>query len=173
MRFIASLAANIFLGGFVAGRMMGGPPHFGFNCPPHMAAQMMLPDLSALSPEGRDAFHQGFTAHHDKLRGRHEELEKRRMAFAAALAADPWDRAKAESALADLKASTDEQEAAFAALIIDAVEGLSPDDRKAFAEIAASGGHWRGHRRMHHRSRDVFPPPDDEAPPPSDDEPTH
>lgn len=161
---LLSLAVNIFLGGYVAGRFVGGPSGGGFTHPPRDAGMMMSPHLDALSPEGREAFRKVFEARHDALRERHRLLNERRAAFAAALAADPWDRAKAETALADLKAATDEQESAFATLVIDAFENLSAADRRALAEAVVRGGHWRRHR-MHHRRHDGLPPP-----PPGDEE---
>ena len=165
----ASLAINIFLGGFVVGRLAGGPPHSGFGHPRHEAGLMMFPDLDVLSPAGRETFREVFAARHEALRERHRELSRRRAAFTAALAADPWNRAKAEAALAELKAATDEQETAFAALIIDAFERLSTEDRKALVEAGARGGHWRhrkGRSHGHGSGLGDFPPPDDEPPPP-------
>jgi Spy/CpxP family protein refolding chaperone len=164
----ASLAINIFLGGFVVGRLAGGPPHSGFGHPRHEAGLMMFPDLDVLSPAGRETFREVFAARHEALRERHRELSRRRAAFTAALAADPWNRAKAEAALAELKAATDEQETAFAALIIDAFERLSTEDRKALVEAGAA--HWRGRSGKMHKHRrwpkDFSPPPDDEPPVP-------
>jgi uncharacterized membrane protein len=57
-----------------------------------------------------------------------------RSEFFAALAADPWDRSNAEEALAALQAAEGAQHAALGRLLIDAFEGLSPEDRKALAE---------------------------------------
>lgn len=165
----ASLAVNIFLGGFVVGRLAGGPPHSGFGHPRHEAGLMMFPDLDALSPAGREMFREVFAARHQTLREHHRDLSRRRTAFTAALSADPFDRAKAKAALAELKAATDEQETAFAALIIDAFERLSAEDRKALVEAGARGGHWRhrkGRMRGHGSGPDDFPPPPDDEPPP-------
>ncbi len=168
-----SLAANVFLGGFVVGRLAGGHPHIRFGHAPHAAGPMMFPDLDVLSPEGREAFRDVFAARREALRERHRDLNERRAAFAKTLAADPWDRAKAEAALVELQAAADEQETAFATLIIDAFEKLSAEDRKALVEAGA--GHWRlqgerlHKRRMKHGN---FPPsPEDEdapLPPPAD-----
>lgn len=171
----ASLAVNIFLGGFVAGRLAGGHPHAGFgHRPPHEAGLMMFPDLDVLSPAGRESFREIFAARHQTLRERHRDLSRRRAAFTAALAADPWDRAKAEAALAELKAATDEQETAFASLIIDAFEGLSTEDRKALVEAASRQGGWRHRKgkRLRAGPPEDFPPPekDDPRPPAGDEE---
>jgi uncharacterized membrane protein len=163
----ASLAANIFLGGFVVGRLAGGPGHPRFDHPRHHAGPMMEPNLDALSSPGREAFHNVFEAERETLRERHRTLRERRTAFAAALTAEPFDRARAEAALNDLHAVTAEQQAAFAALMIDAVEELSDEDRKLLAKSIIDGSHWRSGKRRLHR-RDKFPPPPDaeDAPPP-------
>lgn len=153
-----SLGVNIFFGGFVAGRMLGGPRHPPFDRGPHEAGAMMAPDLKALSPQGRTAFRAVFEAAHETLRDRHRTLRERRAAFAAALAADPFDPAQAKAALVDLHSVTGEQQAAFATLMIDAVEKLSADDRRALAKSIADGSHWGG-RRGERRHGDFPPPP--------------
>lgn len=159
-----SLAANIFLGGFAVGRFAGAPRHPHHDHPSMHAGPMMAPNVEALSPEGRAAFHAVFEAERDALQQRHGALKVRRAAFAAALIAEPFDRAAAEAALEELHAVTAEQQGAFAALMIDAVEKLSGDDRKALAKSIVNGDHWRPQKRRHHR-RDGFPPPpkDDDA----------
>lgn len=160
-----SLAVNIFLGGFAVGRFAGGPRPPHGDHPSMHAGPMMAPNVEALSPEGRAAFHSVFEAERDALHQRHSALKARRAAFAAALLAEPFDRAAAVAALKDLHTVTAEQQGAFAALMIDAVEKLSSDDRKALAKSIVSGEHWRPRKRRHHR-RDDFPPPDDEKSPP-------
>lgn len=164
-----SVAVNIFLGGFAVGRFAGGPRHPHAEHPSMHAGPMMAPNVEALSPQGRTAFHSVFEAEREALRQRHSALKERRAAFAAVLLAEPFDRAAAEAALKDLHAVTAEQQSAFAALMIDAVEKLSGEDRKALAKSIVDGGHWRPRKRRHHR-RDEFPPP-----PPEDegDAPLH
>lgn len=184
---VVSLAANVFLGGFVAGRFVGGPPHH-----PHM---MPLPgdlggrggfrELAALSPEEREAFRAVFK---DKRRMIHDgvrEAAKLRTAFGDALAADPWDRAKAETALADLTAAEGARQSALSKLLIDAFEGLPADKRKALVEEATKRAEEtrrpRGSRRRGGFDRRDGPPPpppadeetpplDEDAPPPADEE---
>lgn len=153
-----SLAVNIFLGGFAVGRFASGPRHPHGDHPSMHAGPMMAPNVEALSPEGRAAFHSVFEAERDALHRRHSALRERRAAFAAALLAEPFDRVAAEAALQDLHAVTAEQQGAFAALMIDAVEKLSSEDRKALARSIVNGENWRPKERRHHR-RDAFPPP--------------
>lgn len=159
----ASLAVNIFLGGFLAGRLIGAPERPVFDRSPHGAGVMMFHDLEALSPQGREAFRAVFAARRGALRERHREVVARRADFFAALAAEPWDRERTEKALARLKAATDQQETAFTDLLIDAFENLSAADRKALVEAGARGGRWS--RR--HRARRPSPPPALDQPPPS------
>lgn len=174
-----SLFANVFLGGFVAGRLFGGPPpgeggrlaafsrHHPHPEPMPGAGGMMLPNLEALPAEKRALFRENFKERRDELRGNWTAVHERREAFAKALAADTWDRAKAEGALAALMEATNAQEALFSDLLIDSLESLSAEERKAVLK--------EGARRRPLRDRDGpprrMPPPDEEGmgPPPPEE----
>lgn len=145
-----SLAVNIFLGGFVAGRMLAGPHGF-MDGPGKFAAfsdhkkdgrkgpgrgaffdgALMFPAIEALPPEKRELFKENFEASRDVLRANRTALIEKREAFTEALTAEPWDRAKAEAALVDLRTAADAQEATLSKLLIDVFEKLSPEERKA------------------------------------------
>lgn len=171
---IVSLAANVFLGGFVAGRMIGGPPHRNFvhsiDASPGFKWRMGE-NLSALSPEARDAFRKAFGDSRERLVKNFRETRRLRQALSDALAADPWSRAEVEAALADLRAADNAQQAALAELMVDAFEGLSAADRKALVEAMEKRG--RPHE-MRMRMRDEFRGPgerdrDRPGPPPDED----
>ena len=163
-----SLAANIFLGGFVAGRMLAGPRGF-MDGPGKFVAfadhkkddrkgpgrgaffdgALMFPAIDALPPEKRELFKENFEASRDVLRANRTALVEKREAFTEALTAEPWDRAKAEAALVDLRTAADAQEATLSKLLIDVFEKLSPEERKALVTATTERDrHWKdGPRR--------------------------
>jgi len=130
-----SLAANVFLGGFVAGRMVGGPPHErGMGRGAEFVREMswrIRGDFEELSPAARNAFRKVFEDRRDELRGSFRETRRLRRAFSEALSADIWNRTEVEAALAALRAVESAHQATLAASLVDAFEGLSPEDRKA------------------------------------------
>lgn len=144
-----SLAANVFLGGFVAGRWFGGPPHHRVVMHGPMDRGVgMFRDTDVLSEEGRKAFHDVFKEKRGDLRPSFQEMRRLREEFGAALAADPWDRARVEKAFADLRAVESSHQSAFSTTLIDAFEKLSAADRKALVEAAHSReANWRERRR--------------------------
>ncbi|MEQ8176898.1 MAG: periplasmic heavy metal sensor [Amphiplicatus sp.] len=177
-----SVAANVFLGGFVAGRLLGGPPHdklihtgdggraFSFK---------IAAELDDLSPDAREAFRKVFGESRERLIRNHREAKRLRKALSDALAADPWNRTQAEAALAELRAAESAQQAALATLLIDAFEGLSAEDRKALTSAMDNRERRKKHMRLPDKrigDRDGPPPlPPGEGdgfppPPPQPDE---
>lgn len=167
-----SLAANVFVGGLVVGRHFGGPlKHRG-----HHAIEMARgfgpaghEEFAALSPAAREAFRKAFRPNREDLREKHAEMRRLRAAVAAAVAADPWERAAVEAALADLRAAEAEQATALSMLMIDAFEGLSAADRQALVKAMESRRKGpKGQRRPWTRGEhgpDEPPPPGDEPQP--------
>lgn len=146
-----SLAANVFLGGVVAGKMLGGP-HFhhrfsGFDGGRHG-------HFDDLSPAAREALKRAFVEHRRAQEGQRATMHDLHREFIAALSADAWDRAAAEAVAQKLEAVEPPERAAMARLIIDAADNLSADDRKAIARHLD--------RRM--MKRHGGPPPEDGPP---------
>lgn len=139
-----SLAANVFLGGFVIGRLAGSD-HHGHGRGPHR--MMMFHDLDALSETERAAFRAAFKSRRATFGESFAEMRKARDNFALALAAEPFDRVRAVAALEALQAAQREHEAKFGTLIIDAFEDLSPESRKALIEARDARRHHRRGRR--------------------------
>lgn len=134
---MVSLAANVFLGGFVIGRVISGPP----APPPHAEQRapegfMLFKGLDDVSAESREAFRGVFKARRDALRESHHEARRLRAIFFEALGADPWDRARIDEALAELRAAERAQQVAFAETLVDAYETLSAAERRTLAEAA-------------------------------------
>ncbi|MEQ8934875.1 MAG: periplasmic heavy metal sensor [Amphiplicatus sp.] len=164
-----SIAANVFLGGFVAGRLLGGPPH---GKPDHSFdggrtfSLKMAGEIEELSPEAREAFRKVFAESRERLIKNHRETKRLRKALSEALAADPWSRTQVEAAHAELRAAESAQQAALAALLIDAFEGLSAEDRKALTSAMDKRGIGKMRMRMHERGSGDRQKPDEEGGPP-------
>jgi Spy/CpxP family protein refolding chaperone len=131
---LLSLAANVFFGGFVVGRFVAGPP------PPEAVRQggqaigfMNRRSLEMLSAEDQETVRAVFRSQRRVVRAKNRILQERRGDLANAIAADPWDRARVEAAAAALQEAQRDREALFAALLIEALEELSPEDRAALA----------------------------------------
>jgi uncharacterized membrane protein len=170
---ILSLAANVFLGGFVAGRFVGGPPHHPhlMPMPGDLSARGAFRDLEALTPEERDAFRAVFKQKRGEFRKTMHDVFTLRTAFGEALAADPWDRARVEKALADLTAAEGARQTAVSMLLIDAFETLPAEKRKALVEEASKHpGDWRSHRDRRRKFDRRLEPPPGEGPPPDEEE---
>lgn len=163
---LISLGANMLLGGFIAGRLVGGPGPGGIarEAPPR-AGPIFFRDLDALTPEQRETFRAAFRAHSDEIRAGFRDSRRLRQTLGEALAADPWDRARVEKALADLQAVEGAHEAAVAKAVIDAFETLPAEQRKALIEQG-----WRRHHADAPRRRHGPPAMGDTPPPPGDDE---
>lgn len=142
-----SLAANVFLGGFVIGKMAGGPHDRGgsheFAFRHHDGPEGFLD----LTPAARESLKRAFetrraaaTQEFSAARELHEE-------FVKVLGADVYDRAAAEALAAKFEAAENFGRAGMARLIVEAADGLSTEDRKSLAKhIERRGGHWKGRR---------------------------
>ncbi len=128
-----SLAANVFMGGMIAGKIAGGPHHrggaqgFGFH---HRGAE----DFADLPPAAREALKKAFAERRDagaerRRAGRalHEEL-------IAVLRADEFDRAAADEIVAKIETVEIAGRADLARLLVETAGALSPADRKALAD---------------------------------------
>ena len=130
-----SLAANVFIGGIVAGHMFG--PH-GFHHRGGPGRDVKFEER-VLSPEGRETVRAAFKEKREDLFASAREAKKLRAAISGAMGADPFDRARAEAAVAALQAHDAEQHRLIASIMIDAAEKLSPEDRKALAAAQLAG----------------------------------
>ena len=134
---LASLAANVFLGGFVAGRYLGKPPHHG--SPP-------LERMESLSPEARAAVRDVFQSRRDSFREHRLERRELQRALYDAMIAEPFDREKVEAAMAALRQARDNQHQSQNKVLLDALENLSAEDRKALADMQNERRQRRGRR---------------------------
>ena len=157
----ASLAANVFLGGFAVGRLVGAdpePPHERADGPPPRAhgprgGGDLLVEAASLSPEMRSALK---TAARDRrgdfLRSR-QENRRLRDQLAKALAADPFDRAEAEAALIALFEFNQAQQSARTGLLLDVFAELPAEERRALMRRIEEAGAARRERARRGESR--------------------
>jgi len=149
-----SLGANVFLGGFVAGRLLNRPPPI--MPPPPSAAGLALPGElfgrhADLSPETRKIIRGAYASRREAFRESRADAKRLRNAFSRALAADPWDRADAEAALAEWRAFESMRRTETAMLMIDIFEKLPADERAA---VTARARERHGAQRRDHRWQD-------------------
>jgi len=145
----ASLAANVFLGGFVAGRLFGGEAGAASRHG-HSSRHGGREDFADLPPAARDSLKRAYLAHRAEGRGAYEEMKALHDDFVRVLSADEFDRAAALAIAEKADALERSGRASLIQLVVSAADGLSVEDRKALARhIEARGARWKD--RRHHR----------------------
>lgn len=170
-----SLAANVFLGGFVAGRVAGpnlpgfdhgrdkdGRGHEGRGG--HRGGH---PDFDGLSPAAREKLKASFQKNREEIAGAFREGRALRDEFIGILTAETFDRAAAEAAAAKLEAFDEKRRGSMPRLVIEVMDGLSAEDRRAVAELVERRmmEEMAGPGKRRRGRRGEGPPP----PPPEDD----
>ncbi len=146
---IVSLAANLFLGGVFAGGFIeawrqdpepshGRPPPFRL----HMGGM-----LERLPEDARGQAHDVMERHRGRMRGSVGEMRQARREVAAALAAEPFEPNRLETALAELRRRGGAAQAAMHGAMAELAGDLGPEARRALAEGLAH----RRHRQPRHR----------------------
>jgi uncharacterized membrane protein len=128
---IVSLAANLFLAGLVAGDwIMGrvGPR------PPFGPATNFGWMRHAIGSDAEKIIEPVMQQHRDAMRRQMEGVRATRRDVGAALTAEPFDRARLESALARLRSQAAEAQTAFHGTFVDVVSNLTPEQRAALAK---------------------------------------
>ncbi len=160
-----SLAANVFLGGFVAGRVAGpNLPGFGHDGAtpggePRDGHGDRRAEFDALPPAVREKLKEAFRKNRVEFVETFREGRALHEDFVSILTADAFDRAAAEAAAAKIEAFEGERRRSMPRLVIDAMEGLSVEDRRALAAVVERrfiedmGGHGDGRQRRRHRRR--------------------
>ena len=157
-----SLAANVFLGGFVAGRLAGGPNDHGgphvFMFRHHDGPE----EFSDLTPAARESLKRAFIGQRAASREDFRETRKLHEEFVKVLGAEVYDRAAAEALVAKFEAAEISGQAGMARILVEAAEGLPAEDRKSLAKhIERRGGHWKGRRGPEDGPPDGPPPEED------------
>lgn len=151
-----SLAANVFLGGFVAGRMLHAPDPRAMAAERGGEARVLL-RAAADAPQVRAAFEQRFREERVQIRRDAGESMRLREAFAAALAAEPFVRADAEAAAAALARFEQGRQTRGVNTLIDVFEKLPAETRRGIVEQRALAQQRRGQRIEEFRRRRAMP----------------
>jgi uncharacterized membrane protein len=163
-----SLAANVFLGGFVAGKVAGGPQF-------HRSSQGLdfkragPEEFDDLSPAVRERLKRAFIAQKAKSEGGRREAHALYKELVAVLRADVWDRPAAEAIAARFEAIEKRSRADMAMVLVEAAEEMSAEDRKALAAHLERRGD-RGFKHRHRRRGSRNDAPKDMPPPPPPEE---
>ncbi len=165
---IVSLGLNIFIGGFWAGRMIGGA-HQQENIEDHPSARnervrrggLRLGAIGVarddIPRELRGALRQSMReTRAERLRDR-EEMWDLRGQLHDALIQDPVDRAAAQELLQSLNALNRKREERAALMMLEFLEGLPAEERRAVLERGAQRLEGRSRRRRS-APRDVETP---------------
>jgi Heavy-metal resistance len=141
LALVVSVGVNLFVAGWLVGDRAG---RFGPPPPPPGSMRGFLDSLqSKLSPEGArimDAMVRNFEDRSFQHFRRFEDLGER---MQSALAGEPFDRAGFLAAAHELSAEQAADRSEGAEQIADAIEKLSPEDRKRLSEMKSDRG-FRG-----------------------------
>lgn len=159
-----SLAANVFLGGFVAGKLAGG--HGGHDhMRPFSFRHGPSDGFNDLTPAARESLKRAFTARRAEGGDYFREARALHEEFVRVLSADVFDRAAADAIVAKFDAAERTGRNGMAKLIVDAAEGLSAEDRKSLARHLDRRGHGRWNGGRGHRDRHIDGSPSEKGPP--------
>lgn len=155
-----SLAANVFLGGFVAGKIAGGP-HFHKGSHGFDFRRGGPDEFDDLPPAVRERLKRAFIAQHAKSEDGRREARELHKEFVAALGAEVWDRPAAEAIAARFEAIEKRSRADMAMVLVQAADALSAEDRKALAEHLERRGFKPRHEPRNGSPEDLPPPPEE------------
>lgn len=145
---IGSLALNLLFIGAVVG-MGFKKHHHGSDAGPHfslMGLTRVLPD------ERRKEVIEGLKKQHDQMRPAMEELRMARHDAAERLAAEPFDRAGLERALATVAEKEQSLRASTLETFLNEAERLNVDERKKLSDRWRKRADWMA--RRHDRKKD-------------------
>jgi uncharacterized membrane protein len=164
-----SLGVNVFLGGFVAGRLLNNPQGMA---PPESFRMREFGGPAADDPVIRDAFRKAFHQRKREFRDHFRESKALRKQFAETLGADDWNRAAAEAAAQRINEHERGRETAMLAVMVDVFDGLPGEKRKLLAAQMLKDATRRSekHARGHIRSSGPDAPPEDETSSPTVEE---
>ena len=142
---LLSLAVNLLVAGAVAGHLLSGRYHMGYG-PEAMRGEMgRMPDRPgemvmrrmavALPAEHRATFETAVADHRAQLAEAGRAVRDARMKVRDTLAGEPLDRAKLDAAFAELRARSQQLQAAVHATVSDAAARLPVEARTRLAEF--------------------------------------
>jgi len=124
-----SVALNLFFAGFVVARRLGQrePPWreqgaLEVDAPRHVMRALR-------HAGGGEHARRALEAHRDEMRAEHRAMREARRAAAAALAAEPFDRAAVERALETVRARVADSQRTAHAVVVEVAAELPPQER--------------------------------------------
>ena len=120
---LLSLAANLVVAGFTFSRIAGPRPGGDIE-------RIVAIGIRAFPPEIQKAISEGARAKRDEIRARFDDVRNARQRMFEAMRADPFDPAALEAAYSDVRAKTNELQAAGQEILAEAVAKAPPDVRK-------------------------------------------
>lgn len=157
-----SLLVNLGLGGYVAGQHLRSDPprQERKEDRPRFERPEGMPDISREDRrQVRALMRQGFEAAQSELAARRAAEQR----FAQVVAAQPFDRAAAETALRELRDADALLRDRISQEVLDGIGELSPDQRAWVAWILS--GPKDSHGKHKKKDKDAPPPPGGEEPP--------
>lgn len=143
-----SLAANVFLGGYVAGRLTEGAGERRVEKKWRHDNERRFDDLT---PAARESLRRAYLEHRTRSADERETIRALQKELAAVLSAETYDRAAAEAVALKFEQTEQSSRSGTARLFIDAAEGLSVEDRRALARHLENRGRERDHDGRHRR----------------------
>lgn len=132
---LASLVANLFLGGVLLGRNLApAQPAAPVGSGARAGGGGMAARARSLPTAERLKFMAVFARHRAEIRAARAELHLKGDLSRAAMTANPYDRARAEAAFADVRAASARLQAALQTALADAAADLSPEARGQLAQ---------------------------------------
>lgn len=129
LMLLASLGLNLFLAGFLAARLWGGPGHpppgrpFG---PRELVVAARQAGAEGQVRELMQRRREGLRKHHGQMRAARAEVH-------AALLAEPFDAARLREALDRVHSGTADAQSAVHEAFVELAQGMTPAQRKALA----------------------------------------
>lgn len=144
----ASLALNVFAGGFIAGRLLGEPPR---RAPIETAGPVdpfrLMRHAGSLPPEAREAFRGSLREARGPMREDFRKMRALREELRAVIRAEEWDEAEARRLFGVIAARQGDQLSRLEDALIEALGSLSAEDRRLLIESAESREAERRERR--------------------------
>ncbi|WP_020398527.1 periplasmic heavy metal sensor [Kordiimonas gwangyangensis] len=167
----ASLAANIFVGGYLLGKeIRPDRPHREHRMGGGKELFSMRRLAAYLPEEKREELKELMEGHRNDLRGNFQGIRESEEKVRAILLAETVDKNALRAALTDLEAKTRMLHGPLKAILLDIVADLDLETRQKLAEDMYKRRKWRMKREGFGRDDDDMPPPpppggfDDEGP---------
>lgn len=147
---LVSLALNLFLGGLVTGRWLGGAPQGGLRTA--NPTDIVMPFnprqfLRSLPGERRKEIMKLIKGRTGEVRRAFRAVPAAREEIIAALESDPFDAARLEAAFAGTRGRFDEAVGAIHGVILSLADELTPEERKLMAGAIRDKAAKRAERR--------------------------